>query len=219
MFETKCNYCGKEIKISNYRAQHFKKHYCSRICSTNGNRKPNNIKIFKDYAQIIITSRKYGEHITYIDLDDVGKINNFRWGLHYDITSNKFYVWGRSFNKKRIALHRYLMNCPKEKVIDHLDCDTLNNRKSNLRICTHLLNAQNREGAYKTNKSCGIRNVTWNKRQKKWIVTINKNKRKIQIGVFDSILDAEKAAIEARKKYFEFNNPQTDIRKFVPLDT
>lgn len=66
------------------------------------------------------------------------KYNHLTWHL-----SDTGYVMGR-YNKKRARLHRLIMNCPEGMTVDHLNGDRLDNRKSNLRICTQSENAKNR---------------------------------------------------------------------------
>ena len=43
-------------------------------------------------------------------------------------------------NKK---LHRIIMNCPDDMVVDHIDHNPFNNMRSNLRICTYHQNQMN----------------------------------------------------------------------------
>jgi hypothetical protein len=51
------------------------------------------------------------------------------------------------------------MGAPKGMSIDHINHNTLDNRKANLRIVTHQQNNTNRNGAYSTSKT-GIRGVS-----------------------------------------------------------
>lgn len=53
--------------------------------------------------------------------------------------------------------------------VDHLDHDTLDNRKGNLKAGTQRKNVLNRKGANRKSKS-GIKNVNWNGRRKCWMV-------------------------------------------------
>jgi hypothetical protein len=53
---------------------------------------------------------------------------------------------------------------------------------------------------YCTNKS-GIKNVCWNKKEKKWVVKLQVNKNRIHFGMFEDIELAELVATEARDKY------------------
>ena len=48
-------------------------------------------------------------------------------------------------NSKREMLHRLIVNCPKGKVVDHINGNTLDNRKENLRICSKLENQYNQK--------------------------------------------------------------------------
>ena len=89
--------------------------------------------------------------------------------------------------------------------IDHINRIKTDNRICNLREATTSQNGFNKE-LNKRNKS-GFRNVSWDKHHKKWKVTLRCNKKEIFIGTFKDIDLANKAAIEARIKYFgEFYN-------------
>ncbi|NHZ85778.1 MAG: hypothetical protein GWP19_07845, partial [Planctomycetia bacterium] len=67
------------------------------------------------------------------DNDDYEKYRSYNW------TNIK----GYARNNKLGALHRLIMNCPNDKEIDHINNDSLDNQKLNLRICTHKENMQN----------------------------------------------------------------------------
>jgi len=85
------------------------------------------------------------------------------------------------------------------KYIDHINGDTFDNHIENLRECTHQENMYN----YKTpstNKS-GIKGVSWSKKENKWISSCRLNGKKIRIGSFIDINDAEKSVKEFREKY------------------
>lgn len=97
--------------------------------------------------------------------------------------------------------HRFILNCPEDMCVDHIDNNTLNNKKENLRIATYNQNAWNRSKT-KTRKCHSIYlGVTWVKAVKKWQACIG-NK---YLGRFDDEVMAAKAYdTEARKLYKEF---------------
>lgn len=80
---------------------------------------------------------------------------------------------------KGIKLHKLLKGheCPKGMVIDHINHDKLDNRLTNLRICTPKENSYNT--SKKINKNGKYKGVTHNKSG--YIATINKNGIKHQI--------------------------------------
>ena len=88
---------------------------------------------------------------------------------------------------------------PKNK-IDHINRIKNDNRICNLREATISQNGFN-QNLNKRNTS-GFRNVSWNKRNKKWIVALRCNKKQIFIGTFDDVDLANQAAIKARNIYF-----------------
>ncbi|TCI99960.1 HNH endonuclease, partial [Cytobacillus praedii] len=133
-----------------------------------------------------------------IDLEDVDKVKNIKWsvskyGNQYDV----FYL----INPNREGLlHRFIMGSPEGKHIDHIDGNTLNNRKSNLRACEHRENLRNTK-MYSTNKS-GHRGVTLHKKSGKWWAYIMVNYKHKSLGYYYDIEDAIKARKAAEEKYF-----------------
>lgn len=97
--------------------------------------------------ELKINSPKYGEKIVLIDDEDYDKIKLYKWYVAYDPTIKNFYVVsmvGKVDNKrKRVSIHRIITNAEKEYVVDHINGNTLDNRKINLRMCTHMENQRN----------------------------------------------------------------------------
>lgn len=104
-----------------------------------------------------------------------------RWG--YACTN----VGGRK--RRRIAMHRLITGAPPELVVDHINGDTLDNRRSNLRIVTLRENAQN-TAAHRDSKS-GLRGVAWDKSAGRW----RANALGKRLGYFDDPLAAHAAAV------------------------
>lgn len=65
--------------------------------------------------------------------------------------------------RKRLSLHRLLLSPPDDLVVDHIDGNTLNCRRSNLRIVTRAQNMQNRHGADRDSHS-GVRGLDFIRR-------------------------------------------------------
>lgn len=97
-----------------------------------------------------------------------------------------------------VKMSRFIMNPPKDMVVDHADGNTLNNMRENLRICTQAENGRN--SLIKTNTS-GMRGVHWHKGAKKWVAKISVDYERKFLGYFDSLGDAGRAYNEAAKKY------------------
>lgn len=93
----------------------------------------NSFYLKDDYAVIIISSEKYGIIETKVDFEDLERILEFgKWSWTRGSGQKYFYVNCRA---KGILLHRFIMNVLDVKLhIDHLNGDTLDNRKLNLRV-------------------------------------------------------------------------------------
>ena len=105
-------------------------------------------------------------------------------------------------------LHRviFMMHhgyCP--ETIDHINGNSLDNRKLNLRICTNSQNLMNR-GKNKNNTS-GYKGVRLINSNKKWRAQIQYKKIFYHLGCFEKRIDAAKAYNEAAIKFHgEFAN-------------
>lgn len=201
----KCSYCEKEIYRAPYQIKASNNYFCNRHCCDMFRRKENNIIIKDDHAEMII-EKDNKNFICLFDIEDIDKINYIKWNIHRSSENKEYYVIGRERalkNKgKYFKFHRLIMNCPNDMVIDHINHNTLDNRKCNLRICTIQQNNENRNGCYITNISSGYRNVYWCKDRNKWRVMLKQKGKYYLGGFFTNIEDAIKVAEEMRKKYF-----------------
>lgn len=133
--------------------------------------------------------------VTQISDKDHKNVSKFKWFLHRG-ADNKDYV---KRTKDEAPLSRFIMNPEKGMIVDHIDGNTLNNTRENLRICTPAENSRN-SILYETNTS-GFRGVVWRKEDKKWSARITVNYKRKFLGNYESIVDAAKAYNEAARKY------------------
>ncbi len=145
---------------------------------------------------------------TIIDTSDLELVNAFP--NTWFVNKKTLYVHGNlpkdtSGKRGHASLHRWLFGNPKDKHVDHINHDKLDNRRSvNLRLATNAENCQNKKGAQKNSKS-GVRGVHWNKRDKLWYAKVMLNKKDTLIGCFKDLKEAEKAVVEARKRLMPFS--------------
>jgi hypothetical protein len=100
---------------------------------------------------------------------------------------------------KDILLHRFITGCPDGKIVDHKNGNTLDNRRSNLRICTKTENNRNRRK--NKNNTSGYKGVFWDDYHKKWSVSIKNKGRRVYLGLFDDPQKAYEAYVAASQKY------------------
>jgi hypothetical protein len=103
---------------------------------------------------------------------------------------------------KRVYLHRAIMKAPKRRLIDHRNCDGLDNRRANLRFATYAQNLANRAKT-KSKTTSKYRGVSFNKVGKKWGATIGWRHKTRWIGWFENEIDAAKAYDKAARKYYK----------------
>lgn len=90
--------------------------------------------------ELILETKRYGA--VKILIDDEDEIIATQKPLSVIKNNNHLYV----MTSDKEYLHRIIMNAPKGRVIDHINHNTLDNRKCNLRICTH---SENKLNSYK----------------------------------------------------------------------
>lgn len=134
-----------------------------------------------------------------IDDEDGNKVSSYKW------TSNKGYVQA-VINRTSVRMHRLVLGLKKgEGIVDHINGDKSDNRRSNLRVCTAAENSYNRNKKI-TNKS-GYKGVLWRKNttSKNWCAVIYHKGKSYHLGYFITPLEA--AIVydrEASKRFGEF---------------
>jgi len=88
-----------------------------------------------------------------------------------------------------VSLHRVIAGANHGQIVDHINRDILDNRRSNLRICTHSENVVNR-GAAK-NSAAGFRGVV--PVAQRFRAQISMNGRYHHLGYFNTAQDAAHA--------------------------
>ena len=168
----------------------------------------NKYLIKKNYAILIIYGNKINGEV-FIDLDDLNKIKEHSWYIK-DSLNNCHYVASK-INGKTIKLHRFILNENNSKIIiDHINRNTLDNRKNNLRKTNYSNNNLNCKFS-KNNKSgrTGVRYVIPKNRSPKWVSQATINKKKFTKDFSVSVYGYQKAkelALKQREKWEkEFN--------------
>lgn len=85
-------------------------------------------------------------------------------------------------------------------LVDHINGNPLDNRRSNLRITDKRGNAQN--SAKHKDASSYFKGVTWDKSRRKWMVQIVIDGVRTHLGRFAIEEDAARAYDEAAKQHF-----------------
>ncbi len=90
-------------------------------------------------------------------------------------------------------------------LVDHIDGDTLNNRRENLRLCTNAENMRNiRTPKHNTS---GFKGVSFDRRTGRYLASITVNKVSKNLGRYRTPEEAHAAYLEAARLYFgEFAN-------------
>lgn len=131
--------------------------------------------------------------VALIDDEDFDRVSQFKWYANWSKTT-KFYYAERIKRKGKAricySMHRFILGLQKgdKREIDHKNHNTLDNRKSNLRITNKRGNAQNR----KNNSRFGV-NLEYYPRKNKsnpFFVRIQSKGKSNHIGCFPTLFDA-----------------------------
>lgn len=125
-----------------------------------------------------------------VDEEDYERVSKYNW----------YYNRGYARNSTVGALHRFVMRTPPGMVTDHINHDTLDNRKSNLRVCPQSKNAKNCS-AHRDGSSV-YKGVSWSKKHSKWKAQIRRYGKNTHLGLFESEEDAATAYDKEAKKVF-----------------
>lgn len=141
--------------------------------------------------------------ITIVDDEDFERLNQYRW----IVNANKKNIYVRRYTglingiSKYVLMHREIVNAPKHMQVDHINGNSLDNRKTNLRLCSNKQNNYNKKNPNKSNK-LKIKGVYFHNKKKKFIAQIQIDKKNIHLGQFNVLGDADSAYRKAEDKYY-----------------
>jgi hypothetical protein len=137
-----------------------------------------------------------------IDAADIQIVSSTLWQAVLD--RNTIYA-SRSKNSchskrdETTLMHRLIMSAPKGLLVDHINRNGLDNRRTNLRIATNSENLQNQKR--RADNSSGVKGVTWKSDRNTWRAQIRVGERRIHLGYFTEVDEAAKAYRNASIHY------------------
>ena len=210
--EKVCCVCGSDYKV--HYSKLFNGLYCQKHYSqlyNLGELKEKTVFDRNDYVTdgdityIIIRNRKQEEVArAIIDTEDLETIIPHKWNIG---------TWGyahTNIDGKNVLMQRLILNeFNPNKIPDHINNNTLDNRKENLRIANKAQNAWN--STNNSNNTSGVKGVNWFKPAKSWRAYITENGTRHDLGYSKNKDEAIKMRLIAEKKYFGEYAPQKHL--------
>lgn len=138
-----------------------------------------------------------GGVVAFVDDVDLALVRDRPWRAIK--APNTTYV-GTGVGPDRVLLHRLILAAPVGVLVDHADGDGLNNRRSNIRLCSHMENMRNR--AKRAPATSPFKGVVGTAQRGGWQVEIVAAKTRLRLGVFESEHDAARAYDRAARLMF-----------------
>ena len=101
------------------------------------------VNIYETHVEFKIRKKaKYNKNQTiYVDLEDWDKVKNLTWLIRKGNSSHVNYFQVECGKLNHIRLHQYVFGKKEGYVIDHINHNTFDNRKSNLRHLPNIINS------------------------------------------------------------------------------
>lgn len=142
-----------------------------------------------------------------VDDEDFEWLSKYRWFCNKPRNVIFRHTPRNHYKRKDIIMSREILNFPKGLQVDHINGNRFDNRRSNLRICNHAQNNQNKR--IQLNNTSGYKGVSWSKHAKKWLVRIKSDKKQKYLGYFKNKKEAalvyNQAAIKYHKEFAFLN--------------
>ena len=185
--------CGKEttVRIGHLTSGRIKSCGCGR------EGKPNEYEVIGDTVYVKLNDKNGStDKIMICDLDDWERLKVYSWHDAHGYASTGC----RAKDQKHNKFHRMVVDAPDGLVVDHINRNTYDNRKCNLRVVSVHANTLNR--SMPCTNTTGHMGVV-KRANGKWQSRICFNGQKICLVTFDNLEDAIKARKDAEEKYFK----------------
>lgn len=182
-------------------------------------RRPNKIRTVPESGVALVTLTQ--GQVTIVDLADVPLVAGVRWWAVFAKNTGTFYAAGKprlpDGSYRLTHMQKFLLDPPDGMQADHRNRDTLDNRRSNLRIVTRAQNKMNSR-RYRNNSSGYV--GVYPAHGGKWQASVTINRKNVQIGTYTT---AEEAALARDRKAWELYGPDAklnfpDVRPVVSVE-
>lgn len=150
--------------------------------------------------------------VTLVDDEDYEYLMSFNWHA-CNQGEGRVYVMRheprqKGKSGKTVRMHRELTAAPPGTVVDHINHNTLDNRKRNLRVCSQHGNQANRMKTKGINTS-KYKGVSWDQDRSRWKAQIAPNRKNRLIGRFlsekEAALAYDSAALQCFGQFAKVN--------------
>jgi hypothetical protein len=153
-----------------------------------------------------------------VDDEDYERVAKIKWILKPSGCTRYAHGWNKQ-TKRQVVMHRYILGIESgsRPLVDHVNLDGLDNRRSNLRLCTNSQNGANRRHnrSHTTSRFKGV-----GKRGNRWQAQIQVAGRRVKIGCFSSEEDAARAYNDAAVAIWgEYARLNPSVKRWEPTDT
>lgn len=205
-----CDVCGSKHHVIYHNGSYYCLRHYSQIKKLGGLKEKtifdrNDYVVDGNIAYIVLRNSKQEETgRAIIDIDDLERLIQYKWTLG---------TWGyaeSSINNKNVLMQRLVLNeFDVVNIVDHINRNTLDNRKSNLRIVDKSLNAVN--AGIRSNNTSSVTGVSWNKNTNSWRAYINYKGKRIELGHRKEFDNAVVLRLNAENKYYSGMQPQKEL--------
>lgn len=141
--------------------------------------------------------------IAIVDPDDYQRLKKYKWYVckgKRTFYAVRYIPKQEEQSRKNAYMHYLVIDIPDGMYCDHINHNGLDNRKANLRAATPTQNNRHRRKHIKPTFSI-YKGVCRVKGTKLWCSRISVNGKRINLGYFDSEIEAAKAYDEGAKRY------------------
>lgn len=143
--------------------------------------------------------------ITIVDDEDYKRLKRYKW--YYKQSGNMGYAFTTYRNRPK-SMASIIMRCYKKGfIVDHIDRNSLNNQRENLRICTQLENTCNRPSQESTTSK--YKGVSRHSTKSGWVAQIVHKYKYIYLGLYrneeNAAIAYDQAAIQLHGEFAYLN--------------
>ena len=154
------------------------------------------------YCEIPLTQGKFAK----VDMCDFIQLSWYKWHARWSPPTRSFYATRNDVHflterRSPAQMHRQILGLEygDKRQVDHINHDTLDNRRANLRIATAAQNARNKR--LRVDSTTGLKGVFFQASSQRWHAYIRFNGKRMHLGCFDTKEKAHASYCEASQQF------------------